>query len=143
MRRTSGQIELEVISRFLIGAIRYNFIKSIDTDCTNKEFSITSEESTPDDDECMFLNISSLSLRLDYKEESSIDIYAIIEHFPDAKVKKHQARILSFADTDEFIRETENVKEMGDLIGNIIYNLLSDPVQSLLESGISMKPYEN
>ena len=70
----------------------------------------------------MFLNINSVILRLEYKEGASIEIYAIIDLFPVAREKNHQIHVFSFKDTEEFLNKTEDIKEAGNLIGDIIYN---------------------
>jgi len=142
MRRTSGNISLNVLCRYELVEIRNKFQQLLDANDMKEEIIITSNNSNPDDEEFLYLNVESVALRLKYELEKPVSIYAIIQHFPDAKVQKQYAEIIYFTDKEEFFKKTEDIKEMGNMIGDTIYNVISDPVRSLLEIGISLKPLE-
>ena len=141
MRRTEANMALNIACRHYIMQISNKLELLVSGKSANEEIKVKSSCSCMDDDEFLYYNISSVGLLLTYKINNPIDLYVIVEHFPDSRINKEYAKILSFRNIEEFYKETGNILEFGNLIGDIIYNTITNPLQMLFESGIKMEPY--
>ena len=122
MRRTSANLTLNICSRFQLGDIRTKLNDRLKLSNIEYPFDILSESSVLDEDEFLFYNVKSVSLLLSAKSCTDIKLYTIIERFPN---NKHSEEILSFNSLDKFIYDSSDVKEFGNLIGDIVYNCIA------------------
>ena len=122
MRRTSANLTLNICSRFQLGDIRTKLNDRLKLSNIEYPFDILSESSVLDEDEFLFYNVKSVSLLLSAKSSTDIKLYTIIERFPN---NKHSEEILSFNSLDKFIYDSSDVKEFGNLIGDIVYNCIA------------------
>lgn len=137
MRRTPGNIDLTVICRCSLAEIIYKFQQVLNSNKDDEEIIVTSNDRFPEDEELH--DISRIALRLKYEIDQPISIYAIISFSPMTitKHKKRIGRVITFDDVNEFLNESNDLKELGDLIGDIIYEGLTNP----MESGIYFRPF--
>ena len=122
MRRTSANLTLNICSRFQLGDIRTKLNDRLKLSNIEYPLDILSESSVLDEDEFLFYNVKSVSLLLSAKSSTDIKLYTIIERFPN---NKHSEEILSFNSLDKFIYDSSDVKEFGNLIGDIVYNCIA------------------
>jgi hypothetical protein len=137
MRRTPGNIDMTVCYRFHLADVMTKFKHIINASESNIDVEILSEDSVADDPEFQCLNIFKTSLLLTYKEKGRVNLFAVIEHFPQGK---EYAKILSYDSPEEFFEETKDIKETGNLIGDITYNILTNQEEAIL-GGYIWRPY--
>ena len=137
MRRTPGNIDMTVCYRFHLADVMTKFKHIINASESNIDVEILSEDSVADDPEFQCLNIFKTSLLLTYKEKGRVNLFAVIEHFPQGK---EYAKILSYDSPEVFFEETKDIKETGNLIGDITYNILTNQEEAIL-GGYIWRPY--
>ena len=137
MRRTPGNIEMAVCYRYHLADLLTKFKKLVNTSDGNIDVEILSTDSVTDDPEFLCLNVYKTSLLLTCKDNGRVNLFAVIEYFPQGK---HYAKILSFDSPEDFFEETKDIKETGYLIGDITYNILTHPDEALVD-GYFLKPY--
>ena len=137
MRRTPGNIDMAVCYRYHLADVMTKFKKIRSASGNNIDVEILSEDSLADDPEFRCLNIYKTYLLLTCKENGKVDLFAVIEHFPQGK---DYAKILSFNSPEEFFEETKDIKETGNLLGDITYNILTNQEEAIL-GGYIWRPY--
>ncbi len=137
MRRTPGNIDLDVCYKFHLADVMTKFKELLKASDGNIEVEILSEDSVTDDPEFHCLNVFTTSLLLTYKENGKVNLFAVIEHFPQGK---EYVKILSYDSPEAFFEETKDIKETGKLIGDITYNILTNQEEAVL-GGYIWRPY--
>ena len=137
MRRTPGNIDMTVCYRFHLADVMTKFKHIINASESNIDVEILSTDSVADDPEFHCLNVYKTSLLLTCKENGRVNLFTVIEHFPQGK---EYAKILSYDSPEEFFEETKDIKETGNLIGDITYNILTNQEEAIL-GGYIWRPY--
>ena len=137
MRRTPGNIDMTVCYRFHLADVMTKFKHIINASESNIDVEILSTDSVADDPEFHCLNVFKTSLLLTCKENGRVNLFTVIEHFPQGK---EYAKILSYDSPEEFFEETKDIKETGNLIGDITYNILTNQEEAIL-GGYIWRPY--
>ena len=139
MGRTPGNIDMAVCYRYHLADVMTKFKKLLNESDGNIEVEILSTDSVADDPEFHCLNVFKTSLLLTCKENGRVNLFTVIEHFPQGK---DYAKIFSFDSPEEFFEETKDIKETGNMIGDITYNILTHPEEAIID-GYYLRPYKD
>jgi len=139
MSTSNIERELGIRYKHSIAEIRMKFHKILELSELIDEVRLRSDSFYLNDID--FCQIQSLSLLLTYKSDDKIILYSIIKEFAydDNKIED-SVKLFTFTDAKNFFDETSNLTETGDLIGNIMYEVLTDSMRASMD-GYSQKPY--
>lgn len=140
-------ITLSVLFRFGLKEINNKLQKILDSSAQETEYEINSRECFADDEELNYYMLDSFSLKLRRESSGILELYIIFEKMnlirKDPLInngKKKTVKVWTFDDIDNFHESISDIKEFGDILGNIFFLIISDPYRAMSE-GYFIHPY--
>lgn len=140
-------ITLSVLFRFGLKEINNKLQKILDSSAQETEYEINSRECFADDEELNYYMLDNFSLKLRRESSGILELYIIFEKMnlirKDPLInngKKKIVKVWTFDDMDNFHESISDIKEFGDILGNIFFLIISDPYRAMSE-GYFTHPY--